>query len=70
MVGAADVPYVLKRREAQHRTLAVRKFWGQNKNTTQIVLSDLRLTEHLECRKRASEVSVHPAFSNFTRKLM
>jgi hypothetical protein len=40
MAGVADLRYVLKCRDMQHRTLAVRKFWAKNKNTTQFVLSD------------------------------
>jgi hypothetical protein len=40
MVGVAHLHCVLKCRDMQRRTLAVSKFWAQNKKTTQCVLSD------------------------------
>jgi hypothetical protein len=60
MVGVADLRYVLNDRDMQHRTFAVRKFWAENKNTAQLVLSDQRLEGHVVVRKAALEGGAHP----------
>jgi hypothetical protein len=43
-VGVANVHYVLKFRDTQYRTLAVRKFSARNDDTAQFVRSNQRLT--------------------------